>query len=771
MKTVPLEFDVMPLTTRVSKASLDAAAASATVCVHTVRLFSWYTALRETPNPREKTSQIPIPDHTGFIPLSTRTFLKKGVKFSCAGASGRVAGAMGKKRTASDDATESARKKKKGGRPLTPAVFASPATANKTRDKPVTSVAAAFGLPERAKKDKPSLLRDGSDGGLIKWRCHTDGAEGEALVDQELAKHGEVLYTIFDSEKKATLLAKGTAVDKYYVDDKDTSKVVTADHPDHRVWTRANQLKIQFEGEESPTWVTAHHVKAVAAPTTASPAAASPATAAPAAAPTAAPSPAPAAAPGVDAGDGWRATLEDGGAEEEEGEDKAEGATAHAEGDAAGNAVEGGAADAVRGGGIQAAGAARQRFKRPEGAKGHTWSPDMLTDFPWLRTFPDMLESEWEQRPNEAPEYIFCVGCYNYPSVGRAGVLTRKTKHAIRRDKCKEHQGVVGRPDPSHARAMVRWNAAHPPEPEPSAMVPVPPAAAAATAAPLASLVRTVVVVALTKTAVSLIPKFVDLQRANGAAILGKGEVSKGEASTVQQLLDAAAQVLRRRQDARLRAAGMLSTMGDGSNDRKTTEQEVMHLRYPVVKGPINESLQGLRFTTEYFDLREVDVSYSTDSKSFDARAILRSTYHRSFLDRELASLPKPTLVEKDGEEEPEISPRPQSLGADRARRAAAVPTPAPALAAIPPAPMSLKIHNLTIGRSPDQLYPFGLVSTSLDGASVNMGHKSGVVALIKQEVPHVLGIHATAHVCATPPCPPHLAWPSAHQIVTVAVE
>ena len=102
-----------------------------------VRLFSWYTALRETPNPREKTSQIPIPDHTGFIPLSTRTFLKKGVKFSCAGASGRVAGAMGKKRTASDDATESARKKKKGGRPLTPAVFASPATANKTRDKPV----------------------------------------------------------------------------------------------------------------------------------------------------------------------------------------------------------------------------------------------------------------------------------------------------------------------------------------------------------------------------------------------------------------------------------------------------------------------------------------------------------------------------------------------------------------------------------------------------------------------------------------------------------
>ena len=52
--------------------------------------------------------------------------------------------------------------------------------------------------------------------------------------------------------------------------------------------------------------------------------------------------------------------------------------------------------------------------------------------------------------------------------------------------------------------------------------------------------------------------------------------------------------------------------------------------------------LAGLRVHCEYFDLLEVDVAFSKDKKSFDARAVLRSTYHFAFLQRGLASLPPP---------------------------------------------------------------------------------------------------------------------------------
>ena len=51
-----------------------------------------------------------------------------------------------------------------------------------------------------------------------------------------------------------------------------------------------------------------------------------------------------------------------------------------------------------------------------------------------------------------------------------------------------------------------------------------------------------------------------------------------------------------------------------------------------------------------------------------------------------------------------------------------------------------------------DRIYPTRLISRSLDGASVNMGDKSGVVALIKKENPAVIGVHGIAHVL-------ELAW------------
>ena len=154
----------------------------------------------------------------------------------------------------------------------------------------------------------------------------------------------------------------------------------------------------------------------------------------------------------------------------------------------------------------------------------------------------------------------------------------------------------------------------------------------------------------------------------------------------------------------------------------------------------MTKSLNGLRFRCEYFDLVEVDVSYSLDKKSFDARAVLRSTYHTAFLQHGLASLPEP-----QPEEEPEAEPEPEATMGPRARRAAAA---APAAAAAAPRPRpSLHNADLVQGRGDAQIYPTRLVSRSLDGASVNMGDKAGVVALMKKENPAVVGVHAIAHV------------------------
>ena len=88
--------------------------------------------------------------------------------------------------------------------------------------------------------------------------------------------------------------------------------------------------------------------------------------------------------------------------------------------------------------------------------------------------------------------------------------------------------------------------------------------------APLAATLRTALIVAVTKTAVSLVDVFVSLQAANGFAI--SRACTNAGPSGVQQFYHAAAVVLRRRQDAKMRKALFFSDMGDGSNDRKTIE-------------------------------------------------------------------------------------------------------------------------------------------------------------------------------------------------------
>lgn len=68
-----------------------------------------------------------------------------------------------------------------------------------------------------------------------------------------------------------------------------------------------------------------------------------------------------------------------------------------------------------------------------------------------------------------------------------------------------------------------------------------------------------VVTVALSKTAVRLVPIHIDLQHANGAEILTVH--SGGFRGGVHQFLHAATSVLRRQQNELLRKAGMLSTV------------------------------------------------------------------------------------------------------------------------------------------------------------------------------------------------------------------
>ena len=92
----------------------------------------------------------------------------------------------------------------------------------------------------------------------------------------------------------------------------------------------------------------------------------------------------------------------------------------------------GGSGDAARGTGLRKAAAAhkKQRTKGPEGAKGHAWRPAWLETHSWLRTCPAMSKQEWEARPKEAPDYIFCVACAMYPLLGHNDVLAKKKKTA-----------------------------------------------------------------------------------------------------------------------------------------------------------------------------------------------------------------------------------------------------------------------------------------------------------------------------------------------------
>lgn len=154
----------------------------------------------------------------------------------------------------------------------------------------------------------------------------------------------------------------------------------------------------------------------------------------------------------------------------------------------------------------------------------------------------------------------------------------------------------------------------------------------------------------------------------------------------------------------------------------------------------LSETLSGVRIANEYFDLKEVDVSLSKDKKSFDATAILKSTYHASFLERGLATLqreaptPPVTAVNRGNNPNPDRAAR---SNAERQQQQATLTSPPP---------LTLANGKLVVGPAESEFHPSRMVSISLDGASVNLGKKGGVGALLKEANPAVVVVHGVAH-------------------------
>ena len=88
-------------------------------------------------------------------------------------------------------------------------------------------------------------------GVLVRWKYNRhDGGVEDTLVDQEQRVGGKVVYKLFAAGRPATLLAKGTAEDKYWVDDDDKEKEVPQEHERARERNRSGELQIKLDGDD-----------------------------------------------------------------------------------------------------------------------------------------------------------------------------------------------------------------------------------------------------------------------------------------------------------------------------------------------------------------------------------------------------------------------------------------------------------------------------------------------------------------------------------------
>ena len=273
------------------------------------------------------------------------------------------------------------------------------------------------------------------DEDYIEWVYERhDGGEEDSEIPQKQRPRGRVCYDL-EKDSLAIVLAKGPEI--YYVDKNDQEVEVDATHENaERRERHGGMLNLQFQKDglmEPPVWITWRHVQAVEAAgaaggaggADAGPMADAPAAARSPAAAQAMPKPAGAAArpvPARTAAPACAAAAIPAAA--------APAAPLGQEAD--GEEAEGGA---QQGGAIKAAAKAakKPRPKAPEGAKGHPWKPEWLTDYPWLCTEPSKTRNEWEDTPKEAPDYIYCCCCVAFPTLGHKDVVQKKKKEAMRR--------------------------------------------------------------------------------------------------------------------------------------------------------------------------------------------------------------------------------------------------------------------------------------------------------------------------------------------------
>ena len=152
-----------------------------------------------------------------------------------------------------------------------------------------------------------------------------------------------------------------------------------------------------------------------------------------------------------------------------------------------------------------------------------------------------------------------------FPMAAHKDVLFKHPpgKRTLRTDKIRSHAANF-----AHDRAVQKWRAARAVAIEQArsttAVIPHSPACRADLA--LANLVRTIMTTAVNKCSISLVSSLIQLQVTNQTLI---STHHSDRTTGVQSFLHAGMLYLQGQQNTQLRAAGMLSDMGDGSTDRK----------------------------------------------------------------------------------------------------------------------------------------------------------------------------------------------------------
>ena len=254
--------------------------------------------------------------------------------------------------------------------------------------------------------------------------------------------------------------------------------------------------------------------------------------------------------------------------------------------------------------------------------------------FPWLRTFPTVLDDTAMQQP----AYLFCLYCWAYPDVKKKGdPLSLKTCAglAIRSDNLRKHNE-----DECHKTCKAKWDKDHGTNTTSAQQAMFGPTVA------LARLVRTIIAAVFVcgSSIGSLVKRLVNLQRVNGVLIPDcyTSATADTEQGGIHSFLDAATQLLLCLQSTAMRQGLLFSVMGDGSTNVAHRELEAVAVRYPFdIRGRVlalkTRGLNGVRVKNEFFGIFPVDVSASRDLKSFDSQALLYG-YDKLFVERGLGS-------------------------------------------------------------------------------------------------------------------------------------